>query len=363
MYEVGAKPSIPAPTRRSGVVAYLRRHPVFCLLLLSPGIPEYLSGSSSFAILTLNPILFFLFVGLNVGLYGPGVILIREAMIRWKKGWATVFLLGFAYAIVEEGLDLSTFFNSKAGPVGILGVYGHWLGVNWVWTVGLMLFHSSISIALPILLHRFAFPALKAQSFLAGKKLYSCLTILFFDSIALFTIVNYWAGPEIIIGSAISVLAFIYAAKKVPANLLTADLTRQPRSTRKLALLGAVFFPSTFLIGGVSAGVNIPPMIPMILEVLFTYLIIRTAFRSLGPSDNLAGRVSLAIGLVVPIMVFGLIASITTAPLILIADISFGLFLRRTWKNNSRQHLVSLARSLSPLTPNTPLTSEQNRPA
>src|SRR5215831_9678499 len=268
--------------RHSRVVSYLRRHPLLCLLLLSPGIPEYLSGSSSFAILTLNPILFFLFVGLNVGLYGPGVILIREAMIRWKKGWATVFLLGFAYAIVEEGLDLSTFFNPKAGPVGILGVYGHWLGVNWVWTVGLMLFHSSISIALPILLHRFAFPTLKSQSFVTGKKLYTCFTVLFFDSIALFLIVNYWAGPEIIIGSTIAVLAFIYAARRVPANLLIADLTRQPRSTLKLALLGGVFFPSTFLVGGISAGINAPPMVPMILEVLFAYWIIRTAFRSIG---------------------------------------------------------------------------------
>ncbi len=71
----------------SQVFGYLRKHPLLCLVLLSPGIPEYLSGSSSWAVLTANPILFFLFVGLNVGLYGPGVILIREAMIRWRKGW------------------------------------------------------------------------------------------------------------------------------------------------------------------------------------------------------------------------------------------------------------------------------------
>ncbi len=126
-----------------------------------------------------------------MGLYGPGVILIREAIIRWRKGWASVFLLGFAYAIVEEGLDLSTFFNPNAGPVGILGTYGHWLGVNWVWTVGLMLFHSAISIALPILLFRFAFPALKSQSLVIGKQVYACFTVLFFNSIALFAIVSY----------------------------------------------------------------------------------------------------------------------------------------------------------------------------
>src|SRR5215510_707858 len=113
MSELETQLAPPAPRNSTRVVGYLRRHPLLCLLLLSPGIPEYLTGSSSFAVLTLNPVQFFILLGLNVGLYGPGVILIREAMIRWKKGWASVFLLGFAYAILEEGLDLSTFFNPK----------------------------------------------------------------------------------------------------------------------------------------------------------------------------------------------------------------------------------------------------------
>ncbi len=259
-------------------------------MLLSPGIPEYLSGSSSFAILAANPIVFLLFMGLNMGLYGPGVILTREAMIRWKKGWASVFFLGFAYAIVEEGLDLSTFFNPNAGPVGILGTYGHWIGVNWVWTVGLMLFHSAISIALPILLFRFAFPALKTQSLVTGQKVYAIFTVLFFDSIALFAIVKYWAGPGIIIGSSITVLAFIIAARKIPANLLAADSSRIARSPRTLAFLGVLFFPATLLVGGVAAGVNAPPLLPMFLEVLLAYLILRTALRWLGPSSNLTSR-------------------------------------------------------------------------
>src|SRR5881296_254222 len=210
MSEPLVQPSSPEPSGLdSHVVGLLRRHPVLCLLLLSPGIPEYLTGSSSFAILSLNPVLFLMFVGLNMGLYGPGVILIREAMIRWRKGWASVFLLGFAYSVVEEGLDLSTFFNPNAGPVGILGTYGHWLGVNWVSTVGLTLFHSAISIALPILLFRFALPALKSQSLVAGKQIYACFTVLFFDSVALFAIVSYWAGPAIMVGSSIVVVTFV----------------------------------------------------------------------------------------------------------------------------------------------------------
>src|SRR5881409_3953020 len=347
MSEPLVQPSSPEPSGLgSRVVGFLRRHPVLCLLLLSPGIPEYLTGSSSFAILTLNPVLFLMFVALNMGLYGPGVILIREAMIRWRKGWASVFLLGFAYAIVEEGLDLSTFFNPNAGPVGILGTYGHWQGVNWVWTVGLILF-------------RFAFPALKRQSLVIGKQVYACFTVLFFDSITLFAIVNYWAGPAIIIGSSIAVLTLIIAARKIPANLLAADQNRIARGPRTLALLGALFFPATVLVGGIAAGVNVPPLIPMVLEVILAFLIFRTALRSLGPPSNLTGRTSFAVGLVLPIMAFGIVASVSSSPLILVADLAFALFLRRIWNRHSLPPLTLMKTALPSLTRDAPVAGRQ----
>src|SRR5947199_9614157 len=95
---------------------------------------------------------------------GPGVILIREAKIRWNKGWASVFLMGAAYGIVEEGLALRTLFNPASSVVGNLGVYGHWLGVNWVWTVGLVIFHSVFSIGLPPSSFDLLFPILSSKT-------------------------------------------------------------------------------------------------------------------------------------------------------------------------------------------------------
>src|SRR3989442_13578217 len=141
-------PSPQSMSMLSKLVRFLKSHPILFLLLLTPGIPEYLSASSQITLLVVNPVLFFLFLGANIGLYGSGVILIREAMIRWKKGWASVFLLGVGYGIVEEGLALWTLFNPLAQPVGNLGFYGHWVGVNWVWTIGLRVFPSVYSIGL-----------------------------------------------------------------------------------------------------------------------------------------------------------------------------------------------------------------------
>src|SRR5207245_3857364 len=133
-------PSPQSTSLVSRLVRFLKSHPLLFLLLLTPGIPEYLSASSQLTLLVISPLIFFGLLLANLGLYGSGVILIREAMIRWKKGWASVFLLGVAYGIVEEGLAVWTLFNHLAQTVGVLGFYGHWLGVYSIWSVGLLVF-------------------------------------------------------------------------------------------------------------------------------------------------------------------------------------------------------------------------------
>ncbi len=128
----------PSSKSHVGVMGFLRSHPVVLLLLLSPGIPEYLSTSSPLSTIVINPFLFLFQLALNLGLYGPGVILVREAVLRWKKGWATLILLGAAYAILEEGFALRTMFTNSTGqPVGNMAVYGRWLEINWVWSAGI----------------------------------------------------------------------------------------------------------------------------------------------------------------------------------------------------------------------------------
>src|SRR5437660_12262051 len=142
--------------------------------------------------LIITPPVFFLFHAANLALYGPSVILIHEAKIRWNKGWASVFLMGAAYGIVEEGLALRTLFNPTSSVVGNLGVYGHWLGVNWVWTVGLVIFHSVFSIGLPIFIFGLAFPDLKSKSLVSTRGIEISILTLAIDSVLLSVVVNYW---------------------------------------------------------------------------------------------------------------------------------------------------------------------------
>jgi len=78
-------------------------------------------------------------------------LLIREASVRWRKGWGAVLLLGGAYAVGEEGFAAKTMINPNSPIIGNQQ-YSHWIGINWVPLVALTIFHAAFSITVPILL-------------------------------------------------------------------------------------------------------------------------------------------------------------------------------------------------------------------
>ena len=112
--------------------------PAWFLFWIAPLTAEYVSGSSPY----LNPFVLLA----NLLMYGAGTLLIRELRVRWGKGWLTVFILSAAYMVAEEGLMLNTLFDPLKNTTGRA------LGVNWVWTTGMLVVHSLVSICVPILL-------------------------------------------------------------------------------------------------------------------------------------------------------------------------------------------------------------------
>ena len=349
-----------------GLAHFLKSHPILFLLLLTPGIPEYLSASSQLTLLVLNPFVFFLFLAANVGLYGSGVILIREAMVRWKKGWSSVFLLGAAYGILEEGIDLWTLFYSKANPVGNLGYYGHWLGVNWVWTIGLLIFHSVYSIGLPIFLFGLVFPEMKSKSLVTGRKLATVFGSLILDSIFLYVFVSgayspYSPGGGLILFSGLVMTILVVAARRLPANFLRARTGPPAWSPFRFAFVGALLFPATLLVGGIAAGANVPPEIPFVLDLVFAMIILTRAYKSMGSVKNQEQKVALGIGLVFPIAIFGIVASIGLANfLVVVGDLLYIALARRLWRKwriwtlQTHEIQTTLQGFTGPSTPNLP---------
>ena len=278
------------PGSGRGVLGFLRRHPIVCLLMLSPGIPEYISGSSPTNAIVLNPFMFGFQIVANLGLYCPGVLLVREAMVRWRKGWASVLLLGAAYGILEEGIALSTLFNPEANPVGKLGAYGHWLGVNWVWVAGILPVHMVFSISLPIMLLGLAVPRTNGERLLSRRGLLAVSAVLGLDVVALFLVVSrvtsFWMGWPVFVSSIIAIALLVSAARLAPARIVHArsDLPRLgPRAT---GAIGALFYTSVLLAEGLGMGAGASAAVDFAIVVVLQGIFLAGFLRLIGSREN-----------------------------------------------------------------------------
>jgi hypothetical protein len=272
---------------------------------------------------------------LNTGLYLPGALLIREAMVRWKKGWATVLLLGAAYGILEEGIVLSTLYDPLAKPVGNLGYYGHWLGISWVWTAGILLVHMIYSVALPMLLLSLALPETKGKSFLKSNQIYLTLCVLGVDMSILFAFVNlgshFWMGWPVFLGSWVAIAALVSAARKAPAGLLSARSQLPRTGPRTAFLMGLFFFASILFPEYLMMGAGIAPAAAIMVMYSLEGLLLAWILRNIGQENNERVKVALSFGMLVPIAVFGVLAEIQL-PATLLADLLMVLFIRMLWR-------------------------------
>ncbi len=141
--------------------------PALALFVVAPVFGELFSGSSPLNEF-INPVTF-----LSLALlYGCGAILCRELVVRWDKGWASLFLLGLAYGIYEEGMLVQSFFDPTWPDLGSLAVYGRVAGVNWVWAEHLSLFHALVSIAASIAFVEMLFPAQRWERWVTSRRLW-----------------------------------------------------------------------------------------------------------------------------------------------------------------------------------------------
>jgi len=126
--------------------------PAIVLFVLSPLVAEFLLGN--IAIDALANALFL------APLYGGSALLIREIARRNGRGWPTMMLLGFAFAVFEEGLITQTLFNPSyfghdlIGPTHVPG-----LGIGVWWTMFVLTLHTVWSMSASIALAEALTPA------------------------------------------------------------------------------------------------------------------------------------------------------------------------------------------------------------
>jgi hypothetical protein len=147
--------------------------PVLALFIMAPVFSELLSGY-------LPPAKFFqpLSLAMNIAFYSSGAILIRELLVRWKKGWPTLLVLGAAYGLLEEGLMTKAFFNPDWPDMGMSAGYDRLGGVNWIMVLRLLIYHSVLSISIPIVVAHFMFPKRRAMPWISHWVFAFFLTLL-----------------------------------------------------------------------------------------------------------------------------------------------------------------------------------------
>ena len=188
-------------------------------------------------------------------LYGVGAVLVRETVRRWGKGWVSIILLGMAYGIFEEGAMVRSFFDPSWPDLQLLASYGRWIGINWIWAIALTLFHSIVSITIPIMITELLFHKQKNDLWLSRKAF-----IIFWAIFAVNLILGPLFGMEItFLGMAASFISITGLA--LLANTWTEEVDDQKRSIAKeWKIILAGFILMVLFIAGmwVFPAMNIP---------------------------------------------------------------------------------------------------------
>src|SRR5208282_5814249 len=150
--------------RRPFTRALSSRQKAFVLVAFAPFLAELVSGSTPPQAWILPQV-----VLIFMAIYGLSALAIREFALRIKGGPATVFILGLAFGIVTEGMAAHSLFNPGWPDAGVLGSYGRWEGVNWLWTEWIVPFHAVWSISFPIFLTGRFWPDSRSVRFLSDR--------------------------------------------------------------------------------------------------------------------------------------------------------------------------------------------------
>ncbi|MGU3437725.1 hypothetical protein ACNHUS_32515 [Actinomycetes bacterium M1A6_2h] len=126
------------------------------LAVATPVVAEVAFGST--------PITLSWLIVLWIPLYGGGVVLIRELVVRSGRGWPSIVLLALGFEIVEDGIGLQALTSPHLYGAADWGV--RVLGVNVTYWEANVLYHAIFTVAIPIVLTTLMFPREKNRPYL-----------------------------------------------------------------------------------------------------------------------------------------------------------------------------------------------------
>jgi hypothetical protein len=278
--------------------------PAQVLFFLSPVLGELVSSYQS-PLQFINPLSFVI----TVFPYGCGALLVRELLVRRRKGWISLVLLGLAFGLFFEGVVTRVIFNPSWQDLGALATYTHLHGFNWTLAVGIVHFQATISIVCAILLAEMMFPDRRQESWISTRTLVRCAVVLPGWTLVIGAFVPYvppLSGALALIGV---VGALVALALVIPAGPL-APRQRPTPPPLAFALVGGIGMTLIMLGTYVVPEFSFRPPVTItffaLLALVLAELVIITLMNQGGTAWTDRHRLALVIGYLAFFLVFGI---------------------------------------------------------
>jgi hypothetical protein len=137
--------------------------PAIGLFFVAPLVAEFLLGDLPIKLLAALVVL--------APMYGGGALLIRDLVRRTGRGWPTIFVLAFGYAVFEEAFTTQTLFNPNYLRLNLhllQPAYIPSLGIGAWWTIFVLTLHTVWSIPTSIGLVEALVPERSTTPWLGG---------------------------------------------------------------------------------------------------------------------------------------------------------------------------------------------------
>lgn len=194
------------------------------LFFLAPLIAEFLLGNLPIKML---PALIVL-----APMYGGGALLIREIVRRAKRGWPSIVILGFTYAIVEEAFTTQSLFNPNYLSLNLHllePAYIPALGIGAWWTLFVLTLHACWSISTSIALME-ALASDEADTPWLGRIGLTITVLVFILGASASTLIGYrqdhfLAPPTQLASAAVACVLLVVIAFRIPRRTTTSQQT------------------------------------------------------------------------------------------------------------------------------------------
>ena len=217
--------------------------PAIGLFFVAPLVAEWLLGDLPIKMLGALVVL--------APMYGGGALLIREVVRRTGRGWPSIFVLAFAYAVFEEAFTTQTLFNPNYLHLNLHlldPAYIPALGIGIWWTIFVLTLHTVWSISTSIALIEALVPDSATTPWLGGVGLTVTAVLLAFGAVASTAITikqdRFVASKAQFAVSAIVCVAAIVIAFRLPARspAHTDGWVASPRFVGAMALTAGSIF-------------------------------------------------------------------------------------------------------------------------